>query len=100
MTFTKFDDKERTFDVESLVINAKADVEAVESFAKMSGVKKLHLATAATKVISSLGDVPLDESEKIAVHQNLKNAQLGKETLKLCSDVLELVVELYARAFS
>ena len=99
-TFTKFDDKERSFDVEALVINAKTDVEAVEAFAKMSGVKKLHLVTAATKVISSLGNVPLDESEQIAVHQNIKNAQLGRETMKLCSDVLELVVDLYARAFT
>ena len=99
-TFTKFDDKERVFDVEALVINAKADVEAVEAFAKMSGSKKLHLVTAATKVISSLRNVPLDESEKVAVHQNIKNAQLGRETMRLCSDVLELVVDLYARAFT
>ena len=102
-TFTKFDDRtdeSRSFDVEALVRNAKTDVEAVEAFAKMSGAKKLHLVTAATKVISSLGNVPLDESEKVAVHLNIKNAQLGTQTMKLSADVLELVVDLYARAFT
>ena len=100
-TFTKFDEnQERSFDVEALVVNAKADVEAIESCGKLSGPKRLHLVTAATKVISSLGNVPLDECEKVAVHQNIKNAQLGRDTMRLCSDVLELVVDLYARAFT
>ena len=83
-----------------MVKNAKYDVQAVEAFAQLSGPKRLHLVTAATKVIASLGNVPLDESEKIAVHANIKNAQLGRETMKLSSDVLELVVDLYARAFT
>ena len=102
-TFTKFDERTeetRSFDVEALVKNAKTDVESIEAFAKMSGAKKLHLVTAATKVISSLGNVPLDESEKVAVHANIKNAQLGHQTMKLSSDVLELVVDSYARAFT
>ena len=103
-TFSKIDvtaeDSAGKFDVDALLENAKVDVEAVEAFAKLRGMKKLQLVTAACKVITSLGNVPLDEVEKIVVHQNIKNAQLGRETMKLSSDVLELVVDLYARAFT
>ena len=66
--------------------------EEVQAIQKLVWDKCLLLVTSAVKIVTALGNVPLDDSEKEEAHSVITQSQLGHETMTLRSDVLELVV--------